>query len=480
MRSWKTHQQNLYPHQALAPPVNDRPVTDKRRPYRIICNPTAGGAETLRSARGRIRIDALKSHVVAHLPVLASRPLRGVLALVSGSATGQLVALAAAPILARIYSPASFGEFSYVISLCMILVTVASLSFEAAVPLAGSTCDAQRLTRLALASAGLTTLVVTLLVALFSPLITQAAGFEMTPWVWWLPALLWVTSVFVVLSQAALRDRSYYPVARRTLTQNVGTSVTQVGLGTVTQSAAGLLTGQFVGRLLGIVSLGSTVHELLSRPTEGGYRGTIKRYWRFPLVYTPSAALNVLGAQLPLILIGIGFGVQSAGYLGVAQRIVVIPAGLIGIAVTQVFSAEISSRLRSGVRENRSIYIRASIRLGTLGVCLTVGVVTLSPVVFPAALGQQWVPAGAFAQAMGLSAGLGLLAVPTSFVLVAYQRTVVFLFLAVSRIALILGFGWLAYANGMGAVATIWAMYAGQAVNYAATWIIGLRVVSLE
>jgi hypothetical protein len=49
-----------------------------------------------------------------------------------------------------------------------------------------------------------------------------------------------------------------------------------------------------------------------------------------------------------------------------------------------------------------------------------------------------------------------------------------------SRIVLVCGLGYWAHRSGFSAVSALWMMYAGIAVNYAVTWLLGLAVTSEE
>jgi O-antigen/teichoic acid export membrane protein len=162
----------------------------------------------------------------------------------------------------------------------------------------------------------------------------------------------------------------------------------------------------------------------------------------------------------------------------VAQRIGMIPAAVIGIAVGQVFYGELSARLRAGERDNKRLFLKASGHLMLIGTAVAIGLLALPPLVFPLILGSQWGGAAAFAQAMAPSIGLGFMVGPLSFVFDAYLRGATQLALDISRVALVGGLGYLAHRGGWSAVNTTWAMYAGQLANHALTWVAALAIVS--
>jgi O-antigen/teichoic acid export membrane protein len=403
-----------------------------------------------------------------------------VLTLVAGTAGAQALSLLAAPVLTRLYSPESFGVFAYMMAVTATIGSLASGGLELGVPLASKDSEAQKLIRMAMVVATGSAMLTAMVVWLFHDSLSQMAGFDIMPWAIWVPFLLLITEWFVVLSEAALRQRAYSAIATRTLAQNVGTVGGQLVLATVTRTAGGLLTGQLFGRLFGIVSLARKTKGLLRRSGRGGYRQTLRANWRFPVVFAPTAVLNTLGLQLPLMLVGAWFGIESAGFLSVAQRISALPAALIGMAVGQVFCGELTARLRASERNNRRLYLKVSARLGLLGSVIALGLLILPPYVFPVVLGSDWAEAGTYAQATALAVGLGFMASPLSYVLVAYQKTVLAVSVDVSRIVLVCGLGYWAHRSGWSAVGALWMMYAGISVNYVVTWFLGLAVTSEE
>src|SRR6187431_1744880 len=61
--------------------------------------------------------------------------VRGVAAIAAGTAGGQLLVLASAPILSRQYEPAAFGALAVFLAIALIVTSVGSLRYEIAIPL---------------------------------------------------------------------------------------------------------------------------------------------------------------------------------------------------------------------------------------------------------------------------------------------------------------------------------------------------------
>ncbi|MCW4385037.1 oligosaccharide flippase family protein [Salinibacterium sp. SYSU T00001] len=408
-----------------------------------------------------------------------SAGLRGVAAITLGTAFGQLILVAVAPILSRLYTPEHFGILSLLMAVAAILGPTATLKLEAALLLPKDEDTARRLLRLALFSSTAVAVASGVTVWLLPAIgfLTELKEVEAAPL--WVSGMVLASSTFSVLSQAALRDRQYKTVANRSITQAIGMAFGQVGLGLIHPSSASLMGGYLFGRSVGYVPLIRASRSLFKRPLGGGYRRTLRHYWRFPLVFTPSGLLNSLGSQLPILLIALWFAAEGAGQLGMAQRLVFVPMTLIGASLAQVFGAEISRRLRDGAGGMSQLYLRISSRVGMLAAALALAIFLLAPSLLPFILGPTWEGSGLLAQAMALSVGLGLVVSPLSRVYMTFQRSFASITVDISRIALLVSAAVVSRLLDADIVTTAWLLYGGQAVNYIVTWAWGYRIVQV-
>jgi O-antigen/teichoic acid export membrane protein len=403
------------------------------------------------------------------------RTHRGVLSVGSGTVAGQAVAALSAPFLTRLYTPEQFGIYTYLLALTMILSSVAALRLEVAVPLPASHDDARGVIR----TASLAILVISALTAL-GVLVVVALGLDdrSMPTLSWalLPVLVALTAFFTLFSQVALRERAYTVVGVRAFIQYGGAAAGQFLLSPLTQSAAGLLGGQAIGRLLGLLGLARTVRPYLA-PTPVRVRAVLRRYSHFPLMLAPSALLNLLGTYIPVFVITHLFGNAAAGNLGVAQQVLLLPAGLVATAVGQVFVGELSSRLRSEEGGLTRVFLRATRALAIPGVLLFAGVIALAQPVFPILFGTRWDHAADFAQAMALSVSLGVIVSPLSYLLIAMERAKEVLALDILRIVLVGGAGLAAAPLHWNSTQSAWVMFSGQVIVYVVTWLASLVAV---
>lgn len=407
-----------------------------------------------------------------------SGPRRGLAAIASGTLLGQGILALSTPFLSRIYSPEDFGRFSAILAVAGVVGPAAALKFDAAIMLPRDVDEARRLFRLAFGTSVLVSVASVGCMGLAESVGLGKAweGVAYAPF--WVGAMVLATGTFTVLTQAALRQRDYVAVAKRSVTQSLGVVAGQWGLGLAGFSSAGLLAGFMLGRCVGYAPMIRAMGELRRRPSRGGYRRLVREYWRFPVVFTPSGLLNALGTQAPLLIISWWYGTESAGQLGMAQRLAFIPATLLGMSMGNVFGAELSRIMREDLGSARRLYMRVSIRMGAVAAITGLVLVGLGPWAMPWVLGGSWHESGQHLQALALSVSLGLVASPVSRVYTIYQASVASILVDSSRILLIAAAFLIVRGTGAGAVEATWLLYGAQAVNYVLTWLYGLRIVS--
>lgn len=408
-----------------------------------------------------------------------SSALRGVIAISSGTLVGQLIIAVATPFLSRIYAPEAFGAFSAVLALASAVGPAAALKFDAAVLLPSRDEDARGLLLLALSSVAVVSLLTTVAMTVVGPWLFADSWPRIPFAAVWVGLLVLTTGVFSCLVQSVLRAKSYSLVGWRATIQSLGINASQIAIGLFSPAPMGLAIGTVFGRALGFGALIKGALPLLRSRGGATCHELARKYWRSPLILAPSSLLNALGTQLPLVLITAIFGSAAGGQMTMAQRLVFLPAALVGAALAQVFGAEIAERLRNGVGGSRALYLRATLRIAGAATLMCAGILLLAPLLLPLVLGGEWEQSGYIAQAMALSASFGLIVSPLSQVYLVHQSAAS---LAVdgSRVALIGAAALVVHLAALDVVAATWALYSGQVLNYWVTWAYGLRIVSRE
>jgi O-antigen/teichoic acid export membrane protein len=400
---------------------------------------------------------------------------RGVLAILTGTVSGQLVALALSPVLARMYSPSDFGVFAVIAALSATVGTIAALRLDLAVPLPAEERDGVTLALLGLGSAAITSGITTVFVALAGDPLTERLGHAgLMPWLYLVGPLAGLTASTLVLSQLAVRHRRYSGLGRRSLLQSVVTVGGQLTMGAAGLRPGGLLLGLGLGQAAGSVSLisgaGLSKRKIGEAAAPRRLFAMLRSHRRFPLMLAPAGLINVLGLQLPILVVAHGYGSENAGWLSMTQRVLAVPVALLGTAVAQVYLGELVSMRRAQPERVMKLFTRATCYLTAAAIPSAIAAYLFAPAIFRAVFGSAWVSSGVFAQPLAIALAAQLLAAPLSQTLIALERQAVQLCWDIGRLLLVAAATLIPIWSGAPAIQTVWSLSGALTLSYLVSW----------
>ena len=270
---------------------------------------------------------------------------RDILALAGGTTIGQLLVIAASPLLTRLYTPTDFGLLAIFSSSLGILSVAVSLRYEFAIPIAKSNEEAKSL------------LVLSLLLVLFSSVVVGVAvvfwGGSFADWVnaprlesllWLLPVGLFFYGALQAINYWYTRVKGFSRLGVAKTLQSAGQILFQLLGGFASAGSLGLVGGQVVGRFVSTIYLLPTLRTNLRAISLEKVRHVIVRYKKFPLYTAAASLVNVLGTQAPAIMFAKLFSSEIAGLFSLTVRILSLPAALIGQAIGQALYPRLAEK----------------------------------------------------------------------------------------------------------------------------------------
>lgn len=317
--------------------------------------------------------------------------------LVGGTAFAQAVMLLALPVLTRLYSPDDFGMLAIYASCLAVLSSVASMRLEIAIPIPEQDTQAINLVILALLSALILTLTVSLCLLLLSTEIAVLLGKpELAVYLWLLPIGLLGSASFAIIQYWVSRKKQFSHIARARIKQTTTGVSTQLLFGYFAAGPLGLIVGQIVIQAGGMVLLARTamddIRPLLCKVSCSSLWATLVEYQKFPKFSTLEAFCNSGGMQIPVILIAAYVAGPEIGFLMLAMKIMAAPMSLLGGAIGQVYLSQASERYREGVLPQFTADVLKN--LCRIGAPLILVGGLLAPMVFPIFFGPEWQRAG--------------------------------------------------------------------------------------
>lgn len=344
--------------------------------------------------------------------------------MMSGTAAGQAVVLAFAPLITRIYGPEAFGLQGTFLALISILGPAIALRYPLAIVIAEDEEEAAQLARMSLLiafslSCGLG---LVLLIAV-EPLRAALGAEELGGLVWLLPVALFAVAAQEVANYRAARATRFGLIARVKVLQAFGMNLARVLGGLVAPVAGVLLAVTSIAPFLEAMLLARGAPRRHPAPPVRWYRlvSLMRTHRDFPLYRAPTDVLHALAASTPVLVLSFLFTPAAAGFYVLARSAVSLPVNIVGSAVGNVYYARFAAMARKG-EQLLPLIAKATLAHFLLLAVPVLLISALFPTLFTFVFGDEWRLAGEFAQWMALWVGVGLVNGPSVRVLPVIGR----------------------------------------------------------
>jgi O-antigen/teichoic acid export membrane protein len=328
---------------------------------------------------------------------------RNVAKLAGGAAIGQLLIIVATPFITRLYTPEDVGVLEVYINIAALLIVIACLRYEVAIPLPKEERDGASLLLVSLTSALVFSLLSGVIVYLLADSIVAWTGTPLLKrYLWLMPVGVFGAAVYNALNYWNVRQGDFNLVARTRATRAIVQVIAQLGLGLLAFKALGLLLGYVAAQFSGNGALAIFAwrkHRGVLRTVTPAHAWQVaRRYKDFPLLATLAALLNIAPKQMPGLLLAAMFGPAVAGFFGISQRVIRVPATIISTSISQVFMNRAAKQAQDDLRGLPRLFFKAALRLFLIGIGPAVLLVLTAPWLTSVAFGGQWHEAGIYIQ----------------------------------------------------------------------------------
>jgi len=290
--------------------------------------------------------------MINHLK-LKSEFSRNVLTLMTGTTIAQALAIAAAPILTRIYTPEDFGLFAFYFSVVSILAVLATGRYELAIVLPRKRDDAYQIVILSWLISVLVSLLTLVLIWSFEIQIVSLLDSPDSPdspdiatWLYWIPLSIFLMGIYQSLYYWFNREKEYRNMANSRVVQSSTMVASQIGFGFLSMySVLGLILGQAIGQAVSTLYMANKFVKNTSNIHKTHKLKQIalaKRYINFPKFLLIAHTMNATSRQSPSIFFNIFFTATTAGFYLLVQRVIGAPITIVGGAVGDVFRQQAS------------------------------------------------------------------------------------------------------------------------------------------
>ena len=355
-----------------------------------------------------------------------------------GTAVAQLVAIAAMPVMSRLYTPADFGLLAVFLAVSSIVATAITLRYETAILLPKEQSESVSLVLLSLALALLLGLAVGIIAWLLPETIRVMLGVKALGD--WLPIAVLAgvaTAVLAIGTSWLNRQRAYITMTQLRITQSGVGAICGITLGLYGYTA-GMLLAQIVSLLVVAVVVMVSLRAIHTQWRKQAICNVATRHSAAPKYLLPTALLDVITMQLPILLITAWFSSGEAGQFSMAWKILAMPMALIGSAMGQVFLQRFA-QVWPDAQSARQLLYRTWKVLTLVGVLPTILIMVFGEIIFTWVLGNAWGGAGRMA---------AVIAPMTFAILISSPTSGIFLVLGLQKYSLFFGAAFIVYRSG--------------------------------
>jgi len=348
---------------------------------------------------------------------------RDIATLTVGTTLAQGITIAVTPLLTRLYTPSDFGLLAVFLAVASVSATLITLRYETSILVPNKNVESANLVLLSLILGIGLSLVLAVLGALL-PIVWQEK-FGLGALGYWISIAFLTAAATSILAtmQGWVNRRKQY---RHMAWLRVGQSATLASLAVLfgfLNINNGLLIAQITASAcLCLVALwfGRSVTRLWQKQQ---LKATALAHKNAPKYLLPTALLDVITMQMPVLLIAAWFGADDAGQFSMAWRLMMMPMAVIGGAVGQVFMQRFSKALETPVLAKKIIK-QSWIFLFAVGFIPFTLIFIGGDAIFMMVLGAKWQDSGVLAMMLAPMALAMFISSPTSYayVLLGLQK----------------------------------------------------------
>lgn len=349
---------------------------------------------------------------------------KNVLTLITGTTIAQAIPIAVTPILTRLYSPNDFGVFALFLAITAIAGAISNAQYEQAIILPIKEEESYNLVALGIIIVTAFSLLLLLLVFLFTSEIAVIIGNkEIKTFLYLIPLSTLLIGIYNSFNLFNIRKKKYKNISVSQITRSSSLGFSQILIGLITLGPVGLIVGQIVSYFSGNLVLFKTLKNNYKKGyiTQDKIKKQAVRYKKFPFFSLPSILLNSINLNSVNLLIPLIFSIKTLGFYSLTQRIIGIPAKVIGSSFSQVYLQQASDDLKNK-GTTIDVFTKTFKKLSILSVPFFIALYFLSEPIFAFIFGEEWRISGTYARILMPLAAIRFISSSLSNTLIVHQK----------------------------------------------------------
>jgi len=337
------------------------------------------------------------------------------LVVITGTILAQSINLVSLPFLARLYTPVDFGLLALFMAVSSIVATGITLRYEAHIVVAESDGEAQGLAKLALFFGLILGVGISILLWLTPASVKAMIGIsDVEALIPFVGLSGFMGAVIAVTSSWLNRIKDYKKIAYSKVVQALGLIIPSFALYYYPIGYSGLITAQIISLVITALFLSLVLFLTLTIKQCQVLSSVARQHQAAPKFLLPTALLDVITMQLPVILITAWFGSGMAGQFSIAWKVLAMPSALVGVAVGQVFFQQFSKYWQENRTAAKKLLIKTWHILALAGFLPMLAFLFWGESIFVFVFGNEWAESGKIASVIVLMLYVKFVSSPTS------------------------------------------------------------------
>ncbi len=339
--------------------------------------------------------------------------LKNVATMATGTTVVQIIGIAASPFITRLYGPEAFGVLGIFLAILSIFNPVATLTYSTAVVLPKADEEAKNIIKAAFLSSAVIAAAVAFILVLFkNPLVAALNLDPVADYILLIPIVIFLIGTVQIFNQWLIRKALYKRIALLSIVKALVINISKIGTGLFHATATVLIVlasfGYMLQAILFYLGMGRNKDKTTDLTAETGPEQvknqpashilkTARKFRNFPFYRAPQMLIGAFSKGIPVLMLAYFFGPAAAGFFAIANRVLQLPAGIIGKSIGSVFYPKIADV--SHEQKNIRPYITSA--TGGMAVLAFVPMFVVGifgPTLFEWVFGQGWAMAGHYAR----------------------------------------------------------------------------------
>jgi O-antigen/teichoic acid export membrane protein len=319
--------------------------------------------------------------------------------LVAGTAIAQAISFLVSPVVTRLYTPADFGIYTFLISIVGGFGLIGTLRYEMAIVLPKEDKKAVNIVFLSLGIALLMCMGIAIGVFVLNTWFQTEPSYK--TWLYAIPFMVLLLASGNVFQNWFNRKKEYKTLALSKVVTSIGNNAVTLYMGFIGIGVWGLLLGNFTGlllfNLLFVFLIARRYHWHFRDYDRSSQKHLAGQYKDLPLANTPQMLVELVQIYGIVFLLQVYFSSETLGWYSLSQRLLQAPMWLIGTSICQIYYKDASERF--AIDGDITELLKKTIKMATMvALPVLIALLTIGPWLIGLVFGASWKMSGEIAR----------------------------------------------------------------------------------